>query len=286
VQPTGLAVDSANRPVLTGFALGEPTICTGGYPPERVIYPNRTLVLRLTNGGALDSRFGSGGFQTEPALEDPSLPAIAGSGQIVFANRIEPRCTGGDARGEAPALTVLGPSGAFESRFPVAPDGGFEYIYSLALDVDRRNRIVVLFLRTLGEGGGDRRFLVRRLLPDGTLDTSFGEGGEVRPPLPPGGAPAALVTDGRNRVVLAGTTPRGQDASAFLALRLNAAGKLQRWFGDDGYAITRFGKRAKPAATQVHRDSSGRIVLGGTIEAPYLSTGYGLAFARYLSGGR
>jgi len=39
-------------------------------------------------------------------------------------------------------------------------------------------------------------------------------------------------------------------------------------------------------ATQVHLDSRGRIVLGGTVEAPWLSTRYGLAFARFLSGRR
>lgn len=285
LEATGLAIDSKERPVLTGFASGEAAACPGGFPPDRIVYPNRTFVLRLTSAGATDPTFGSAGFYAEPALEDPHLPALFGSGRVVFANLTEPRCPGDDI-GAAPVLTELSIGGGFQRRFPIAADGGFEYVEALSLDVDRRNRIVVLYRRALGEGGGPLRLFVRRLLPGGAADLSFGDGGEARPQLPPGGAPAALVTDGRNRVILAGSTPRGQEARAFLALRLNAAGELQRWFGEDGWAITKFGRRAEVEAVAVHRDSSGRIVLSGLVAAPYLSTGHGLAFARYLSGGR
>ncbi|MEZ5076293.1 MAG: hypothetical protein R2725_02500 [Solirubrobacterales bacterium] len=284
VRLTGLALDSAGRAVLTGFSVASTSVC-GGYPPDRVVYRNRTFVLRLNGNGAPDHHFGTAGFYAEGELEDPDLPAIFPSGRIVFANRTGPRCPG-EATGTAPGLTALSPGGLFEHRFPVGPDGSYEHVESLSVAVDTRNRVVVLVLRAPGEGGGGRRFQVRRYLADGTPDPGFGAAGTTRPQLPPGGAPAALVTDGRNRVVLAGSTPRGQKARAFLALRLNAAGKVQRWFGDDGWAIAGVGRRAKAWTSEVHRDSSGRIVLGGIVESRSLPTGYDLAFARLLSGGR
>jgi hypothetical protein len=72
----------------------------------------------------------------------------------------------------------------------------------------------------------------------------------------------------------------------FAVQRLNAAGKQQAWFGRKGIARAGFGRRAKATPTQVQIDSRGRIVVGGTVRAPWLSTGYGLAFARFLGGRR
>lgn len=75
-------------------------------------------------------------------------------------------------------------------------------------------------------------------------------------------------------------------ARGFVAARLHAAGKTQTWFGRDGVVKVRFGKKTEATATQVYVDSRGRIVLAGTVEAPWLSTGYGFALVRLLSGKR
>jgi hypothetical protein len=55
--------------------------------------------------------------------------------------------------------------------------------------------------------------------------------------------------------------------------------------GDDGAVKAGFGKRAQAMASQVHLHSRGRIVLGGIVETPSLSTGTGSPLPRYLSGG-
>ncbi|HEX6228469.1 MAG TPA: hypothetical protein VFZ41_03290, partial [Solirubrobacterales bacterium] len=96
----------------------------------------------------------------------------------------------------------------------------------------------------------------------------------------------AVTTDRRNRVIVGGSLGgEGRfDARAFMVGRLNAAGRAQTWFGEDGVAIARFGKRAVVQPRQVYIDSRGRIVVAGTVAGT--SIGYGLAFARFLSGRR
>ncbi len=284
MEATGLTVDSRDRAVLTGFAALTPSFCN-----TTPVFLNTTTVARLTPGGALDPSFGSGGTFTD-ALEDPQLPTANGNG-VVYVNRTEPRCGGfvGFGAGEAPVASVLGPGGNLLRRFPLSPDGSYEFLETASLAVDARNRIVVLLTRSNAEGGGNFHQQVRRLLPDGSPDPDFGvnygEAGVVSSPGPPGTRLGALTTDGRNRVILAGSAPR-QEGRGFVVVRLNAAGRLQTWFGDEGATKAGFGRRATAMASQVYRDSRGRLVLAGTVVAPWLSTGHGLAFARFLSGGR
>jgi len=288
MEASGLAVDSHDRPVLSAFSALTPSFCN-----TTPVYLNTTTIARLTTGGALDPTFGGDGTFTDP-LEDPQLPTLSSSGRVVYVSGPEQRCAGFDGHGSggAPVASILSSGGSLLFRFPVSPGGAFlSKVTSLALD--RRDRIVILATAAPPEGGGIIQ-RVRRLLPDGSPDPEFNGGYS---PAEPGviGAPNvagrrfdAVTTDGRNRVILAGTFPRRVSSRlvsyGFVAARLNAAGKVQAWFGDDGVAKARFGRRAEARATHVHLDSRGRIVLGGTVEAPWLPTGYGLAFARFLSG--
>lgn len=289
MEASGLAVDSRDRPVLSAFSALTPSACN-----TKAVYLNTTTIARFTTGGALDPTFGGDGTFTDP-LEDPYLPALGPDGNVVYVSTPEARCANFDGHGQggAPLASILSPGGNLSFRFPVSPAGPFiSRVNSLV--VDRRNRIVLLATAAPPEGGGIHQ-RVRRFLPDGTPDPEFG------PPLwsEPGVAPApnvagrhftAVATDRRNRVILVGSAPRREGSrllsSGFAAVRFNAAGKQQSWFGDDGVAKARFGRRAVAGATHVHLDSRGRILVGGTVGAPWLRTGYGLAFARFLSGGR
>lgn len=286
VEATGLAVDSRDRPVLTGFTALTPSTCN-----STPVYLNTTVVARLTNGGAPDPTFGSGGTFTDP-LEDPYLPTLRADGRgIVYVSAPEQRCAWFEdyEAGGAPVASVLSPRGSLGRRFPVRPDSQRyyleQYLEPTSIAVDRRNRIVVLMTAYPPEGGDQILQEVRRFLPNGRPDphwhTWFGY--EWQSPM------LAVTTDGRNRVILAGSALRRQGrlvSRRFAVERLNAAGGVQAWFGHDGIAMARFGRRAQATASQVHIDSRGRIVAGGTVKAPWLSTGYGLAFARFLSGRR
>ena len=289
MEASGLAVDSHNRPVLTGFVALTPSFCD-----STPVYLNTTVVARLTNGGAPDPSFGSGGTFTDP-FEDPHLPALTANGTgLVYVSGPEQRCAWFAEHyepGGAPEGTVLSPGGSLAHRFPLRPDEPHrfwleQYLEPTSIAVDSRNRIVILMTAFPPEGGDEVLQEIRRLLPNGTPDPRWHTswiGGEWQSPA------TAVTTDGRNRVIIAGSALRlegRRESRGFAVERLNAAGKQQTWFGNDGIAKARFGRRANATPTQVHIDSRGRIVLGGTVEAPWLSTGYGLAFARFLSGGR
>lgn len=289
MEASGLAVDSHDRPVLTGFSALAPSHCNAA-----LVYLNTTTVARLTAGGAPDPSFGGGDGTFADPLEDPHLLALTSGGGMVYVSAPEQRCAGfvNYGPGGNPVASILSPSGSLSLRFPVIANGS-HYNAPTALAVDRRNRIVILMTSVPPEGGGSNQE-VRRLLPDGSLDPEFGpySPGVVVGPAPPGAHFGAVTTDARNRVILAGFGVRNESrftTRAFVAERLNAAGKLQTWFGRGGAVKVWFGKHTAATATQVHLDSRGRIVLSGTVETLRLhqpSTKYSLAFARLLSGRR
>ncbi|HET8813501.1 MAG TPA: hypothetical protein VFM51_00920 [Solirubrobacterales bacterium] len=293
MHATGLAVDSLDRPVLSGVSALTPSFCN-----QTPVYLNTTVIARLTARGAPDPTFGEGdGTFTDP-LEDAHLPTLSPNRQVVYVSVPEQRCDGfaGHEFGHIPMASILTPGGDLFLRFPfVLNTAGVIFDSLTSLAVDRRNRIVILTTSGPPEGGGISQQL-SRLLPDGSPDPEFGRysqsAGTEPAPGPPGGRFFAVTTDARNRIILAGSAQRHEGRlvpHGFLATRLNAAGKTQTWFGRDGAAKVAFGKLTDATATQVHVDSRGRIVLGGTVITLRLNqtpTGYGLAFARLLSGRR
>lgn len=91
---------------------------------------------------------------------------------------------------------------------------------------------------------GSRDWLVARLLPDGTVDPAFGDGGSVAVDVGRGGSVAArfededrivsLDTDRRGRILLLGTsTPRSANPQP-VAARLSPEGRPDRSFGRKG----------------------------------------------------
>lgn len=295
MNATGLAVDSRDRPVLTAVSALTPSSCNA-----TPVYLNTTVVARLTAGGVPDPAFGSGGVFTDP-LEDPHLPALTAGGSVAYASAPEVRCAGFDGYNPAsiaPVASILSPSGSLAVRAPVRPSGsnlrgltGLLEVTSLALD--RQNRIVLLESASPPEGGDEFLQVVRRLLPDGSPDPEFGghywPAGTEGAPDPPGGGFSAIATDARNRILLAGAAMRREGkfvARRFLAVRMNAAGATQSWFGEAGVVTVRVGKEAEAEAAQVYLDSRGRIVLGGPVAAPRLPGRHGFALVRLLSGKR
>jgi uncharacterized delta-60 repeat protein len=124
-----------------------------------------------------------------------------------------------------------------------------------------------------------------RYTAKGQLDTSFGSGGTVRVPRPPGAVfvLAAVGVDSVGRVVLAGvsrplppnSTPDPVLSSAAL-MRFNADGSLDSSFGSGGVLITNFGAKAPKAGggsypgtsvglADIAIDSQNRIVVTGGV---------------------
>jgi hypothetical protein len=63
---------------------------------------------------------------------------------------------------------------------------------------------------------------------------------------------------------------------------MTAKGEFDRGFGKKGEVRTGFGGPANSFATQVVLLNGGRMLVGGGISSPQLSTGGGYAIAKYL----
>ncbi len=174
-------------------------------------------------------------------LEDRCVPAVG----------VLDRSFSGDGR----ALTaLLGPGDESQA------DGG------VAIQAD--GKIVAVGHVTVSAPSHVRDFAAVRVIADGTLDGTFGNGGRVTVNFNPGADnttqdlanAVAIQADGK--IVLAGsTTQPGNDA--FAAARLNPDGSLDTTFGTGGRVIVNlsaFGDEASGVALQ----ADGKIVLAGT----------------------
>ncbi len=141
--------------------------------------------------------------------------------------------------------------------------------------IDSHGRIVaagVAFGKLFGE-----RIGLARYKPNGHLDRSFGDHGEVRTLIGSkyGGDWAQAITiDPDGRIVVAGTGPPG---NSWLLARYKPNGKLDRSFGAHGTIATPF--TDYDGALSIAIDSQGQIVAGGFAKRD-------LALARYEPNGK
>jgi uncharacterized delta-60 repeat protein len=159
----------------------------------------------------------------------------------------------------------LNANGALDPSFNgtgfAAPENGL----AIAGAVDRVGRVVVMGASTAGSPFVP---FVRRYLPNGHLDASFGTGGTAR--IADAGNVSGLAVDASNRVVFAGNGPNTPD----FVERLAANGTPDPGFGTNG--------RAQPLPTflrAVAVQDDGRIVVAGV-------NGYHqIALTRFLPNG-
>ncbi len=121
-------------------------------------------------------------------------------------------------------------------------------------------------------------FALERFNADGSLDTSFGAGGEVETPLLGSNnrlVGLALQSDGKILEV-------GSAEGDFIVVRYNADGSMDASFGTGGYVLTPFSGTADAHAVAVQSD--GKIVVAGNVA--YGAAGHSdFALARYNSDG-
>ncbi|WP_405883438.1 calcium-binding protein [Streptomyces sp. NBC_01384] len=188
----------------------------------------------------------------------------------------------GLALAAALALVVTLPGGAFAAPGDLDPSfgsggkvvvdrGSAEGGGDLVLQPD--GKIV-----TVGSNTSD--FSVMRHNADGSLDTSFGSGGEVVTDFSggeDGAAGAALQPDGK--IVVVGTSEIPDNGCCwFTVARYNANGTLDTGFGDGGWVRTDFGHDGSSAGEAVAVQPDGRIVAAG-------ESGGEFAVARYDTDG-
>lgn len=194
--------------------------------------------------GALDTSF-QGGRVIVPvgAGEDyANALAVTDDGKIVVAGSSAEN--GGDI-----ALLELERDGRLDTAFgdggkvETSLGDGSDVARAVAIQDD--GKIVVAGATTSADTGLD--FAVVRYLPDGSLDSSFADGGKAVVSLSDDtdGAYALLIQkDGK--IVAAGAANRGTGATGmdFAVVRWNSDGSLDESFGDAGSVLTPVGSNA------------------------------------------
>jgi uncharacterized delta-60 repeat protein len=272
-----IAVDSQNRPLLTGGFVAKITYCSG---PQVAI--STAFVARLTETGSQDPSFGDNGLRQVADFSSFGQGSLLPGGSLLAVGAAKPRCEGG---GPPVVLTGFNSSGSLDPSFGFAGFRTVGFDRPPALTVSPAGKIVLLGAPRSGSQ------LVMRLLSNGGVDPGFGRVGRVYIDLRKGDAFEAVAVDGRGRLLFAGHSSRRVTKKArnplrrstFLLARMVARGGFDRSFGPGGAVRTGFGGPSSSAATQVTVDSKERILVGGSISTPRLATGGGFALARYLS---
>jgi uncharacterized delta-60 repeat protein len=217
------------------------------------------MVLRYTSDGTLDPTFGSlNGRQPSPFIVFSRAVAIQPDGKIIV---------GGVGQGNLPfsvALFRLNSGGTTDTSFG---SGGLvtvnfpaeSSVYDIVVLPD--GKILVC-----GEVFLDNSFLLIRLNPNGTLDTSFGNGGTVRAKMGPtnpliGGARAIAIQPDQKIVAV------GFAEDSWAIARFHPNGQLDESFSNDGKILFNFGIGTEEAADVVVQPD-GKIVVAGWRSGP------------------
>lgn len=291
VEATGVVTDPQDRVVLTGGAsAGVHYWCFHDWSWNTLTYA--AFVARLTQSGTLDTTFGGsdgvigGRTVTENPLqaEVSADPQVGPGGELSYLAGIGHCAVPGGSAGLA-RLTESGtPQTSFGSEGSVS--GGFAQA-----KVEPDGSTVVIE-RLPWRKGGPARSRVRRLLPNGSPDLSFGTNGRTLLSFPGefrnGLTSLAIGPDGG--ILLAGvnsTERQHRDPggnldrtyrSHWLLMRLNPGGQLDRSFGRSGRIATRFGALIVGGPVLLPDPRGGTLVVS-RYRSP--SGKHGFAVARY-----
>jgi uncharacterized delta-60 repeat protein len=129
---------------------------------------------------------------------------------------------------------------------------------------------------------GQTDFGLARYNPDGSLDTSFGNGGKVSTDLGGEDRINAMVAAPGGRLLVGGGNSV-EAAADFALARYNIDGSLDRSFGADGIVTTDFGLDDQARALAVQHD--GKVIAAGVTRSFLDPVITGLALARYRPNG-
>ncbi len=240
-------------------------------------------VRRFTDDGQLDPDFGISGLVALPARNDHDealAVALQQDGGILVAGRSRSSARGGDFDVLAIRLEA---DGSVDATFG---DGGFTTIDVAGGDDAVRDIAVqtdgaVVLAGNSHNGLGCDALLVR-LETDGSLDTSFGNGGIQTFAIGPfDDRLAGVVIQDNGFIVAAGFSWSATDAD-FVVLRTDATGQLDAAFGTDGVVILPIGPGDDTATALTLRPDGGILVGGATTVS---DTDTDLALAAFLPDG-
>lgn len=215
--------------------------------------------------GDLDGSFGEGGKALADfgdAYNSGAAVALQPDGKIVVAGSTSKGAGYADF-----AVARLQPNGSLDSSFGVGGrvvldiTGGEDICRAVALQPDGK---IVVAGSSPGASGSD--FSIARLLPNGSLDTYFGNGGKSIADFKNGDdAGIAVGLQADTKIVVAGVSSGGSGASGgpnFAVARLQPNGYFDTPFGDGGTSLADFSDGGD-IGRAVALDPDGRIVVGG-----------------------
>jgi uncharacterized delta-60 repeat protein len=251
------------------------------------------VVAELNADGSSNTSFGTGG-QTSVSFgsdSDGSATGVAvdAAGHIVVAGYTSsisspPSFAVARLNGDGTPDTHFGQGGQTSVRFGSDSDVPF---YGTSVAVDPSGRVVLA--GTVTDSTRDYSAVARLNAVDGSLDTTFGTGGETIVSFGSGNSDAAgVAVDTAGHIVVADTyTPGYPQPTTFAVARLTGDGNLDSTFGTNGETTIHFGGGyVYSDAIGLAVDASDRIVVAGFAANPSQSNGADLrAAARLTSDG-
>jgi uncharacterized delta-60 repeat protein len=234
---------------------------------------HRGALARYNPDGTLDLTFGDGGkvITVASARESASGLLLLPDGKIMISGSI-----GLPTEFDTSfALLRFNSDGSVDSTFG---NGGtvmtninndYDAAYALALQSD--GKIVAAGKRGIQFNPTEQRkgnVALARYNPDGSLDTTFGNGGKVVNDFGQGLESYAMdvIIQSDGRIIIA-----GESAYAFLVARYNSNGTLDTTFGNGGFREINFGNLSWDHGRDVLLQADGKIIVVGTAEinSPY-----------------
>ncbi|MBN3924983.1 DUF4347 domain-containing protein [Nostoc sp. NMS4] len=229
------------------------------------------VLVRYNTDGTIDSSFGNGGKVNGT---NGYAAAILSDGKIVIAGGANSG-TNNDF-----ALARYNSNGSLDTSFGnggrvLTPIGAsFDTANTIAIQSD--GKIVVAgYAWSVWNGSNQEDFAIARYNANGSLDTSFGNGGKVIAPVSfsTNDRATSLTIQSNGKIVVAGYVENGNNRDTVL-LAYTSNGTLDTSFGTNGQVITPI-KSNYEGANVVATQSDGNIVVVGN------NNGY-FAVARYL----
>ena len=232
----------------TGLALGtDGKVILVGY----VSQPDGFAVARFDEDG-----FNFGNILT-PGIGNGEDVALQSDGKIVVVGN----------RGYGFTVARYKTNGVLDNGFDGDGQVGFALDYgsnAYGVAVQSDGKIVVVGSISLTNTIGSPDFMVMRLNPNGSPDTSFGGVGYVNTPVGPGGDYAyAVAIQADDKILVAGyySSATGADLPDYALLRYNADGSLYTSFNGTGKKTANISQRDVTTGMAVQSD--GKILVAG-----------------------
>jgi uncharacterized delta-60 repeat protein len=233
-----------------------------------------TVLTRYFKNGAMDTRFGTGGYSDPVPIIQPKA-VLQRDGKIVVAGQ-----AGGDF-----ALARYNCNGSLDSSFDgdgkQTTDFFGDYDIASSLAIQPNGKIVVAGTTFNPNDRYSGDFAIARYNSNGTLDSSFDGDGKQTIDFGYSDYATSVATQTDGKIVVAGhaSNPYTDDLSYFAIVRYNSNGSLDNSFDGEGIQTTYFFSGSSLAI-----QPDGKIVAAGQAFNPNTNN-RDFALARYNSNG-